>query len=151
VRSSLVEKMTTCYRKGPVETIRQETPALQVVEFFGYPHTDEATDDTVIDMHFITVGVHPAEPGQTLGEALTEFAAEVAMYPDQERLAGGPSYIEVGGALESQEIALRWMALGKALGVWGILTPESLGFRGEDAAELAGAGMVMISPKGAAG
>ncbi len=41
-------------------------------------------------------------------------------------------------------MALRLFALGKVLGFWNIITPETLGFKGEAADEFAGKGFVMM-------
>ena len=58
-------------------------------------------------------------------------------------LSAGPSYIHAGAVLGSQQLALVLFAVGKVLGLWSIITPESLGFEGEAAAEMAGLGLVM--------
>ena len=57
----------------------------------------------------------------------------------------GPSYIDVGAVLDSQSLAFVLFAVGKVLGLWDIITPETLGIEGEKAGELAGLGFVMIS------
>ena len=66
-------------------------------------------------------------------------------YPEPERLAGGPSYIEIGGVLGDQQEAFLLFALGKVLGLWSVITPATLGFEGPEADQLAGAGMVNMS------
>jgi hypothetical protein len=69
-----------------------------------------------------------------------------AGYPEMDRLRGGPSYIEIGGVLGSQDIALRFIGLGSLLGLWTAVTPEAMGLgSGEDAKELAGNGFIMCS------
>jgi hypothetical protein len=74
-----------------------------------------------------------------------ELAALLATYPQPERLAAGPSYIEVGAELGSQDMALRLFALGQVLGFWTLITPVTCGFAGEEARALAGQGWIMIS------
>ena len=59
-------------------------------------------------------------------------------------LGAGPGYIHVGAVLGSQQLALIMFAVGKTLGLWGLITPQSLGFEGDAAAEMAGLGLVMI-------
>lgn len=140
----LTMRLTTVYRKGEPVTTHQAGP-VEVVEIWGYPHVEEAREVEKIDMHFVTVGIR--QPETSWDDVRVQFAAEVAEYPEPDRLAGGPSYIELGGVFGDQELALRWMALGKSLGFWGIITPGSFGITGPDADSLAGGGMVMIAPK----
>ena len=44
----------------------------------------------------------------------------------------GPSYIELGAWIGDQGLALALMGLGSALGIWGIITPQTLGIEGEE-------------------
>jgi hypothetical protein len=60
-------------------------------------------------------------------------------------LEDGPSYIQVGGVIGSQQLAFLLFAVGKVLGFWDIITPKTMGIEGEEAASLVGSGMVMIS------
>lgn len=69
----------------------------------------------------------------------------IAGYPDVERLKAGPSYIEIGGALGSQDIALRLMGLGELCGLWDVITPAKLRMEGPIADQMAGNGFVMIT------
>lgn len=66
-------------------------------------------------------------------------------YPNLERLKDGPSYIEMGGDLDSQELALMLIGVGNVLGLWQAITPASFGITGPEANELAGKGMVMCT------
>jgi len=66
-------------------------------------------------------------------------------YPQLERLAGGPSYIEVGGVIGDQGAAFQLFALGEVLGLWKVVTPKILGMDDATARQLAGSGMIMIS------
>ena len=66
-------------------------------------------------------------------------------YPDRERLRKGPGYIELGGVLGDQSIALRLIGLGGILGLWEVVTPASLGITGDAAKDLAGKGFVYCS------
>ena len=74
-----------------------------------------------------------------------ELIAILKTYPQPERLAGGPSYIEVGGEIGDQGAAFQLFALGKVLGLWDIITPEKLGITGPEANQMAGMGFVMMS------
>lgn len=134
----ILVETTRVFRKGPEVVTRG-----MVTEVFGYPHYEgpEADGFDLVDLHFVMVGVD-----KTRAEARrADLEAWLAAYPQPDRLTGGPSYIEVGGEIGSQEYALRLFALGKALGMWDVITPAVLGITGIDADNLAGSGMVMMS------
>lgn len=134
-----IEYATTEYRKGDVVREEQAGENVRVVHVYAMPHEDEAPDGLeLVDVHFITVGVdkHKAEE---VRETVLEF---VDGYP---RMEGGPSYIETGAVLGSQDLALRLIALGKVLGLWDVITPKVFGFEGAQADEMAGRGLVMSS------
>lgn len=57
------------------------------------------------------------------------------------------SYLEVGGWIGDQGLALMLMGLGKLLGLWPIMTPKMLPGLDKGAIDqLAGAGMITIMP-----
>lgn len=64
-------------------------------------------------------------------------------YPDLERLKGGPSYIELGGVLGDQGLALQLIGLGALVKLWPVITPKTMRVTGPLAQELAGQGFVM--------
>ena len=139
----LLEKTTRVYRKGEVVERRKVGP-VEVVEVFGYPPAPETTDEDlhpVVDAHFVKVGVNK-DLARDREDDLREL---LAGYPRPDRLAQGPSHIEVGAAIGSQEHAFRLFALGKALGLWDVVTPATFGFEGEEADRMAGSGFVMMS------
>ena len=74
-----------------------------------------------------------------------EFVALLDEYPDPDTLATGPSYIALGADLGDQGMALCFMALGKALGLWNVITPAFFGMTGTEADNAAGNGFVMIT------
>ncbi len=77
----------------------------------------------------------------------------LAEYPSPERLRAGPSYIEIGGELGDQGLALLLIGLGELTGIWKIATPKSLGIEGQAANRMMGNGFIMPagwSPSGAA-
>lgn len=137
--ADLIAELTTPYRKG--EVVKERVLAgVKVTEIFGYDKTPEGASSPV-DLHFINVVVHPEAGGryQAVRDALS------AECPDLDRLTQGPSYIEVGGWLGDQELALRLFALGQAYGWWKVITPALMGFTGEEADAMAGSGFVMVS------
>jgi len=142
--SDIVQDSTRVFRKG--ESVeRRQVGNVDVVESFGYDHTKDAPSGDnfdKVDMVFVDVVVDRAKAEQYRG-ALTE---QLRGYPQPERLASGPSYIELAPNMGlEQEGALRVMALGKTLGIWGIMSGKTLGMNDDQAREMAGQGFLMIS------
>ncbi|MDP3027818.1 MAG: hypothetical protein Q8N63_09015 [Nanoarchaeota archaeon] len=140
----LLKETTQVYRKGEIIE-EKDIGNLHVVEVFGFPHTSTSPNNNKyekIDMIFVDVLVDKEKAEARKGE-LESILAE---YPEQERLAGGPSYIELAPNLGiEQEEALRIMALGKSLGFWEIASGKTLGLDENQTRELAGNGLLMIS------
>ena len=138
----IIEATTIPLRNGERMQRRQQGN-LDVVEVFDMPHRNEIVDEGIkkVDLLLMSVGVVNA---QKYRDELVEVMSE---YPDQERLANGPSYIEVAGVIGDQGHALRLFALGKALGLWDVFTPLNLHIAEDAAIEMAGLGYVMIAPK----
>ncbi len=136
----IINESTTIYRKG---SAIEESPG--VVQYFGYDHTGTAPagdNYDKVDMVFVDVVVDRAKAEQYKGT----LAELLRAYPQPERLAGGPSYIELAPNLGlEQEGALRVMALGKTLGMWEIISGSTMGFGREETMRLAGSGFLMIS------
>lgn len=134
----ILQETTQEFRKGPEVTTKQ-VGIVEVTEVYAMPHVDHAPAGIEkVDVEFMVVGVDKA-----LAEPLKgELRGIVEKLSD---LAEGPSYIKIGFELGDQGAALRLFALGKVLGFWDVITPHTLGFEGERAAEMAGAGYVMIS------
>lgn len=113
-----------------------------VVHVYAMPHEAQARPEIVkVDLHFIVVGVDKAKAE----EIKPELIAILNDYPSPERLAGGPSYIEVGAELGDQGTALQLFAVGQVLGLWSVITPATLGMDGPIADQMAGSGFVMMS------
>jgi hypothetical protein len=133
---------TTCQlRKGQrIET--RKKPGLLITELYFMPHEDEPEANNLekIDLEFVTIGV---DRGKAIEykDALIDI---LDSYPN-DRLSGGPSYIEVGAEIGDQGAAFQLFALGKVLGLWDIITPRSFGFKGKEAKEIAGRGLIMIT------
>lgn len=130
------------FRKGEVIS-KKEVGAVSVTDIYMMPHVSEAPSDLkMVDVIFEVIGVD-----KTKAESFRKEIIDIInTYPSLDRLAGGPSYIEVGGVLGSQSAAFMLYALGEVLGLWKVITPKSLGITDEaQALELAGGGFVMIS------
>lgn len=126
---------------GAIECGDDELPG-GVVSIDMMPSDHEVKPDLErIDCHFITIGVDKAAAAANRAE----FIEILNDWPRPERLAGGPSYIEVGAEIGDQGAAFQMFALGKMLGLWSIITPETFGMEGEEADRAAGSGYIMIS------
>jgi hypothetical protein len=112
-----------------------------VVTIDAMPHHKDAAGVEKIDLQFLVIGVDKAKAERHRAELVSILKT----YPNPERLAGGPSYIEVGAELGDQGAAFQLFALGQALRLWDVITPATMGFDGEEAAEMAGQGFIMIS------
>lgn len=149
----ILAETTVELRKGPVF---QGTPELVeqaergngklagggVLEVYMMPHVDEAPANIErVDVVFEVIGVD-----LTVAEKhRADLIAILNNYPQPECLAVGPTYIEVGGVIGSQSAAFQLFALGKALGLWSLITPATMGFEGEEARQMAGNGFIMIT------
>ena len=137
----ILRETTIQLRKGE-EIEERQIGNLHVTEVYAMPHEEEADNGLVkVDCQFIVVGVDKTKAEKSRDELI----AILKTYPDPDRLAGGPSYIEVGGEIDDQGAALQLFALGQVLGLWRIITPKTLGIIGVQAEQMAGMGFVMIS------
>lgn len=106
------------------------------------PHESEARADfEKVDLEFLIIGVDKVMAEKRRGDLVDILNT----YPQPERLAAGPSYIEVGAEIGDQGAAFQLFALGKTLGLWDVITPGAMGITGDHARELAGSGFIMIS------
>lgn len=103
--------------------------------------SDARVDLGRVDLHFLTIGVDKQKAEQHKEELIRLLND----YPKPERLAGGPSYIEVGAEIGDQGAAFQLFALGKILGLWDVITPDSMGMDGDLADQMAGSGFIMIT------
>lgn len=134
---AILADTTAQFRKG--EEVEHRNGATHV---FAIPHISEARPHIErVDMEFVVIGVDLLKARTVKNDLM----AILDTYPDLERLASGPSYIEVGAEIGSQGAAFQLFALGKSLGLWDVITPASMGLKGEQARQLAGAGFIMIS------
>ena len=112
-----------------------------VLTINAMPHESEALPHVEkVDMELLTIGVDKAAAERHKAEIIEILKT----YPN-DRLAAGPSYIEVGGEIGDQGAAFQLFALGQVLGLWKVITPKMLGAKGEQARQMAGMGYVMVS------
>lgn len=113
-----------------------------VVTIDAMPHVTEAPSGIEkVDLEFLVIGVDKAAAEKNRAELIEILKT----YPQPDRLAGGPSYIEVGAEIGDQGAAFQLFALGKVLGLWDVITPATMGFAGAEARQMAGSGFVMMS------
>jgi len=136
-----VQQATVVYRHGDVVKF-----AGDVVSIDAFP---ESPRETVVDCHFIDVGFTDAVSTRTAREFYALVAdAEIGEFGSisMERLAAGPSYIEIGGWVGDQTLAFQFMALCEYYHLSKVITPNSLGITGQPLADsLAGSGYVMLA------
>jgi len=139
----IVQDSTRVFRKG--ESVERRQVGNVDVELFDHVHTNKAPSGDnfdKVDMIFVDVVVDRARAEQYRGA----FAEQMSAYPQPERLAGGPSYIELAPTMGmEQESALRVMALGKTLGMWDVISAKTFGMDDATARQMAGQGFLMIS------
>lgn len=138
----ILSQTTVQLRKGEEAETRTDGP-VKVTEVFAMPHQDQITAAEVVkvDLEFLVVGVDKLAAEKWRDDLLLLLAE----YPHPDRLASGPSYIEVGGEIGDQGAAFQLFALGKVLGLWDIITPSKMGITGDRAREMAGSGFIMIT------
>lgn len=113
-----------------------------VVTFDMMPRVEDAADGLEkVDLEFLVIGVDKAKAEQHKAE----FIGLLNTYPDPASLAGGPSYITVGGEIGDQGAAFQLFALGKVLGLWDVITPSLFGMQGDEAKQAAGSGFIMMT------
>lgn len=155
----LLEILADCcgqFRKGPVyqgspNLVAQAEAGIDpevglvgggVLEVYDMPPANAIPEECeVVDLHFVAIAVNKEKAERHRDDLIALLNA----YPEPEQLAGGPSYMHVGGIVGDQGLALELFALGKVLGIWDVITPEKLGMTGAEADRAAGMGYVMCT------
>ena len=130
-------EMVAWAKKGDLE----EPAPGGVLEIYDMAPASAASHLETVDVHYVVIGVDR----EKAEERRAQFMAFLREYPDPDRLAAGPSYIEVGALIGDQGAAFQLFALGKVLGVWDVITPEQLGISGSLAEQMAGSGYIMCT------
>lgn len=116
-----------------------------VTEVTAFPEAEP--DRAIADVHFVGVAARDLPDRDTLVGTVVSACGEgefQAMQPKD--LAGGPSYVVLGGWLGSQDLALMLIGAVELAGVADAITPGRLGIKGPEGDNLAGLGMVMLGP-----
>lgn len=110
--------------------------------------SDHVDAPSVVDCHFFRTVVDERFDREHFKTLMAAFLADGNGAFGQvtaDRVSGGPSYIEWGGYIGDQGLAMQTMAAGQVAGLWRVITPKMLGIEGPEADQLAGNGMVMTS------
>ena len=143
---TLLAACCTPVRKGEVVS-EKDMGNVRVIAIHAFPSADEAATSATepfvtVDLHFMQVNVD-TKLAASVKDELRDLLKDG--YSSLDRLKQGPSYIEVGGELGDQGVALMLFALGQVCGLWTVITPKLLGITGDAADQMAGLGMIMIS------
>lgn len=140
--NAFIANATLAFRKGEAYE-EKDVGGVKVITVNGYP--EAPSRGALVDVHFLMIGFTEA--------AAIDKDEFVSMIKDAEHgefmdmslddLAQGPSYINTGAWLGSQDLALRFIALGSHYGLWDVVTPALLHITGAQADQMAGAGFVM--------
>ena len=138
----IIKESTVSLRKGPMITEKNDEN-VRVTEIWAMPHESDPTFEKYpkIDVGLFTVAIFPEKAEKNKAKLIEIMRA----YPDQYRLSKGPSYIEVGAEIGSQEAAFKLAALGSHLGLCNIMSPLNMGFDKDVANEMIGGGFFFIA------
>lgn len=137
----ILRETTVQLRKGAAIE-KEQLGAVEVTHIYMMPSAEEMPSGMeAVDMHFLIIGVDKAKAEARKADLI----GILNDWPDPAELAGGPSYIAVGATVGDQGAAFQLFALGKVLGLWSIITPESFGMTGDEAARAAGSGYIMTT------
>lgn len=132
-------------RLGDEVVKESDAGGVHVVEINAFPETPP--NAVRADVHFVMVGPTEGFPEHDELLAVVRGAFGLGEFPlSAEDLAGGPSYITLGGWLGSQDLALMLIGAVELAGISKAITPAVFGATGAMANEMAGLGMVMLGP-----
>ena len=133
-------------RQGDPELKVRKAGDVGVIELNTFP--EEPPNAVRADVHFVMVAPNEGFPDKdelirvvvgAIGKG--EFSEITA-----EDLAGGPSFITLGGWLGSQDLALMLIGAVELARIAKAITPKALGMSDRTAEAMAGAGLVMLGP-----
>lgn len=104
---------------------------------------DMQPEGHTINMEFFEVSIKNDPDPEVLRKLIkdnpTGAFADVDLFDGKDH-----NYMEIGGWIGDQGLALVLMAMGDLLGLWEVFTPTKLGMPPELATELAGQGLLFI-------
>lgn len=136
------------------ETLEQALPRLYEILFHQdtlrqlFDDDQASEDEFYVDLEAARVAVNK-EKAEAVRDEIKHILGLYpgTIYPQVASLEDGPSYIDVGAVLDSQQAAFSLFALGEALGFWTIITPKRLlgdAISSEESGHMMGMGMIMI-------
>ena len=137
----ILRECTIQLRKGEPVTEADHGPVRVTTIDFNPPESAARSDLEKVDLCLLMVGVDKTKAEERKAELIDLLRT----YPNPTELSGSPSYIHVGGTIGDQGAAFQLFALGKVLGLWDIITPETLHMTGQDAIDMAGNGAIWIT------
>lgn len=132
-------------------TLNVHPLAMDMLHALIEQHTEvlDTQDETAADVVFFRVKVRGQPDREQLRELLQARASQGTYGPVDVFDGKEHGYIELGGWLDSQGLALRLMGLGQQLGLWQLLTPRNMlgpGAPEDLVQQMAGAGYVTVAP-----
>lgn len=142
----LITSLVTPYlKKGGKEVEVKRRGDIDIVEIFAFPQEAEIPAGQIkVDLVFFAAAIDMAEV-ELHKEDLLAMIHELEDLMEEKGMPMryGQSYIHLGGVIGSQQVALLTMALCKALNLWGLVTPYSMGeYDQERAKHAAGMGFI---------
>jgi len=143
---------------GTAEVTERQVGGINVTEVMGYPEASKdaergtfaevAPDAVRINLHFVEIAPTAEFPDREELIAVVRAALGPGEFTTMwaEDLAGGPSYITLGGWLGSQDLALMLIGAVELAGISPAITPTMLGMDDEMANVMAGNGFIMLGP-----
>jgi len=104
----------------------------------------DPTGHTANMIFFVTSAINDPD-AETLRTLINEHkgdANQVDLFDGKEH-----GYMELGGWIGDQGLAMQLMGLGKLVGLWDLLTPETMGMPKAFHMEMAGQGLVAMQAK----
>lgn len=115
----------------------------QCIDGVSNPQEHQPTGHTS-DLFFFKVAKHGEPDAKTLRELITKHHGE---WGECNPLDGKEhNYMELGGWIGDQGLAMQFMGLGELLGLWRVMTPNALPIPDELKQQMAGMGMISILP-----
>jgi len=110
-----------------------------------HPGTDYQPEGHTADLVFFKVANNGGDT-ETLRQLVV--AAQEGEYCNVNLFDGSEhNFLELGGWIGDQGLAMMLMGLGSVLGLWSLVTPKMLGMPDDMALEMAGNGMLFMVPK----
>lgn len=140
----ILDQSVILLRKGSIKE-EKTVGGVHVVDVYAMSHRENLRKPEDWDIYDFVL-LEAAVNKEQAEKIKTEFENLLKDYPYPERLIEGPSYIEVGASLGSQDHAFKMFGLGKFYKLWDVITPIKFGLKDPAAARnAAGQGFIMMT------